>query len=338
MLLLPLLLAGCNANGTIDATGDTSTATGTATGTNPTSSTTTGSTGPVCDAVFASVTPEDGATGVPVDTDLVIGFTGTVLAEADVDFSITPDVPFTVNLGTDAVTISFDAPLDYHTTYDWEVALCGGYIESGSFTTEIEVTGNPEDVSGVTWAADLLYATWTEPAGLQSLLGGYYPYVYLLLHAQSADASTIDLIATGGIEGKAGIEQDPCSITTDLPPTDFTGYPAFNAGPVDSSLHIVVEDYNIVVDTPLRNLQVEGMLTADAWVDGTLSGQIDARDQSGLSPDDFCYYVTFAGLSCTPCASDGASYCLDVLIEDIQGEAVPGLTIEPVTKAPPYCP
>jgi len=79
----------------------------------------------------------------------------------------------------------------------------------------------------------------------------------------------------------------------------------------------------------IHEFVLEGTFASDgSWFGGGIvGGELDARDVVDAidevdSPEDFCNLTASFGAPCVACASDGEEYCLDVLIDRLEGDRV----------------
>ncbi len=183
---------------------------------------------------------------------------------------------------------------------------------AGDFDSTVIVDG--------AWRIVLAEATWVEPAGVGSLLGSMIDYD-LLLGVTGVDGDNLDTLLA---LGQSGVDQqDYCQPTLALT-GDFSAAPTFAIGPDDLSI-----PYNDA-DLVLNDFQMAGTFSADGELitDGAISGYLDMRELApalessiGTSdPDEVCSLLAGFGVTCGACASDGASYCVDLALEDIEAE------------------
>ncbi|MEC8425489.1 MAG: hypothetical protein VX000_17005 [Myxococcota bacterium] len=180
---------------------------------------------------------------------------------------------------------------------------------------DTDIGTDPIDCSldGRAYTWDLVSATWVQPAGVGSLLGGFLEE----LPVMGVTATT-----PTEIESVFGLPSTDACI--EFPTADFSGDPVFSIGPEDALFDLGGSEVTIV------NLEVRGAFEADcsAIRDGSLEGQLDVREIAGsLGFGDAattCGLLVSFGASCVACDSDGEALCLDVELVDVPaGETDP---------------
>lgn len=276
--------------------------------------------------------PEDGLSPASRAPILSVSFSG-VASEEGTLFSVTDEsgaeVEGTTTLSDGVATWEPSALLDADTTYAWTATVCDA-TGGGAFTTGAH--GERVDTSALgdtSYALDLDSATWVEPEGGESIFRGLFSEV-LLLGVQSADDSSLDLIAAIGevLEDDGTIQQSPCYSTADFDPADFRNNPYASVGPTTLSLEI--EGFTV----PVENVYVSGAFDGQGGLaDGVMEAEVDARtmaDALGLRDSQVCDLLeTYVGISCTACSTDGETYCVGMRLEDLTGEIVDGLRVVP---------
>ncbi|RME21014.1 MAG: hypothetical protein D6798_19110, partial [Deltaproteobacteria bacterium] len=86
---------------------------------------------------------------------------------------------------------------------------------------------------------------------------------------------------------------------------------------------------------PIHDLKISGTFAADGTAihGGAIQGEVDVRDLTELvgdllgtkDPDSICGLLSVFGATCETCSSDGATYCLSVQVEDIDGTETTGV-------------
>jgi hypothetical protein len=285
-----------------------------------------------------SVRPDGSLAYVSLGVQVVVETDGGVLA-AESAIVVTDgdgaNVPFSGVAEGQRLVFTPDASLEPYTSYTFDAEVCG-LSTSGAFTTGGYGEAPPlEALSGSTWALDLQHANWVEPEGGGSMLRQYFSGI-ILLGVQSVTTAEIDLLLGAGEDTKIGVLQDPCFETVDFEPVSFEDSPYVAMGPAD--LPVSVEGQLIV----LHHTYLFAGFSADGSMlgDGILSAQADVRDvagSTGYDPDDLCAMIEMFGFGCSECLADGEIYCLDLRVEEIEGERADGLTLVPVTETSGEC-
>jgi hypothetical protein len=188
--------------------------------------------------------------------------------------------------------------------------------------------GGPGALVGKTWELDFVHASWLEPQGLGPLLTLYFT-TPVLLGARFATPTAIDLL---GAPGKTNLDgflvQDLTAPTWDFPLSDFATAP-----------YLIATSDNVVFDfedvsVPIEDFRFESTFSADgATLGGTVvSGLADTRNLGVFAndpdnPSAICALAATLGTVCVPC-QDGGPYCLDMLVADVAGTLVTGLTLQ----------
>jgi hypothetical protein len=173
---------------------------------------------------------------------------------------------------------------------------------------DTDIGTDPIDCSldGRAYEWDLVNATWVQPAGVGSLLGGFLEELPVM---GVTAASGTEIESVFGLPSQAECIQ--------FPTADFTADPVFAIGPEDAIFNISGTAVTIV------NLQVGGAFESDcsAIRGGSLEGQMDVReiaDTLGFGDAaTTCGLLTSFGASCVACDSDGEQLCLDIELENV---------------------
>lgn len=156
------------------------------------------------------------------------------------------------------------------------------------------------------------------PDGIGSLVGSYFPPV--LLQVGEHDGTSPEMMGTTGTT-TVPPEQDLCVITTtfDSATLDAT---SFDTGITDfyarvSGNSAVLNDFRI---------QGDFLPTGLGFENGTLEATLDFREIQELllqGVDGTCALAdSLFNVPCQPCPTDGNSYCLTVVGEDVAGTAI----------------
>jgi hypothetical protein len=236
---------------------------------------------------------------------------------------------------SDGSTVTFapDSPLTPNTEYSVEITTCAA--EPVAYTFSTSGIGTPTDgcdLTGQTFVVDLQNARFVEPAGVAELLLGQLEDS-ILLSATEVNADSISMI---GALGDANGAQDECTVSlNDFPAASYAD-PYFELDA--DNLTLSVSGIDITIDS----FAISGDFASDCsgFGGGTLAGELDARtlapllgDLLGITdPDEVCATLTGFGVTCAPCASDGAEYCVEVYVDQLGAEAKAG-ALQVITDA-----
>lgn len=279
-------------------------------------------------------TPLDGAGPVSTTTVIRVEVDGEATLE-ETTVSVTDgrdDVPFEIALADGEVLFTPEQELDAETTFTWEAAICG--VEAGgSFTTG--TMGDPPDPSvldGAAYAYDLGNAEWVEPPGGENVFGYLFDDIRFLMGIQEVTDDTLDgILGLGNVSNSGEVTQDPCFVTMDFPPAPYDTAPYFSFGPADVSVEYRGQALTLH-DTVLSGAFTED---GDEVLEGRLRGQLDLRDLG--DGEQYCEYISYIGIDCTTCGSDGEPVCVDLDAQEVAAERIDGLHVEPVTAPGPDC-
>ncbi len=184
-------------------------------------------------------------------------------------------------------------------------------------------TGAPleRSVHRNTYGLDLRSGRWLQPRGLEAVLGGL---VQPLLVSVSEEPEGLSLLAAVAEDGR----QPRCEETSLVAPVSFTD-PAFALE--DGSLSLVFEDLFVQLET----LSMSGAFSPSGdRIEGLhLSGLLDTRPLGEAivagAPDDLiCEILAGLQIPCVSCG-DGAPYCLETSIDDLDLPLRPGASVRP---------
>jgi hypothetical protein len=176
----------------------------------------------------------------------------------------------------------------------------------------------PPDVEGRLFSITSDSVRWAEPMGLGSLIGAYVPPV--LLQVGELEGINLEMMGTTGNTTEPP-EQDLCVITTTFDSATLEGT-WFDTGVVDfyarvSGALAVFYDFRVQADFSPTGLRFE---------DGTFEVTLDIREIEELfhqGVDETCALADSQfNAPCQPCPTDGNSYCLTVVGEDVAGTAI----------------
>ncbi len=216
------------------------------------------------------------------------------------------------------------APLAPSTEHSVTVTTCAG---ESTYTFTTSPLGTPTDgcdLTGQTFIVDLQGARFVEPAGVAELLLGQLEDSILLSPTEVSDSSVSMIGALGSATGA----QDECTASlNDFPAASYDDpYFALAA----DNLTLAVSGLEITIDS----FAISGDFKSDCsgFGGGTLAGELDARtlapllgDLLGITdPDEVCATLTGFGVTCEACASDGAEYCVEVYVDQLNASATDG--------------
>ncbi|MBN2800957.1 MAG: hypothetical protein JXX28_17600 [Deltaproteobacteria bacterium] len=222
-----------------------------------------------------------------------------------------------------------DAPLNPSSDYLLLLDDCTGTTALPFRTSALglPLEGGPSSLVGRSWLILLDEAEWVEPAGFGALMSLYFT-VPVLLGADWADASVVDLIGAQGYADDLGvIHQFPGKPTWDYPMASFTDAPWFFAEAEVATLSFDA------VEVPVYAFSLEATFSADGRTVGgaVLRGSADTQDMGvligrGGQDDAICAMAASMGVSCVDCP-DGSPYCLDLYVTGIEGVELEGTTL-----------
>ena len=284
-----------------------------------------------CFTEVQEVFPADGATGVyyrdPVRVELS-------REDANATLRVLEDGAYEVPGVTTVEGMNLawaGPPLSPETVYFVEVTHnCGR--ETSSFTTSEIGYHVSADLAGSTYAFDAAGAQWVLPVGVDILFGLVFQDYRLLLEVQSEAADEIQFLGGVGFVGVPTLVQDQCVPTFDLS-GDWED-PYFVLEVAEMSLAGADFDFLVTDATVTGSFASDGSRIAG----GTLTGNVDTRNLAeafGLppGPNAVCDLLLPFGAICTPCASDGVPYCLDMQIRSAEALLVPQLALVEIDEA-----
>lgn len=299
----------------------------------------TGSTATQCTATVASTFPASGEEQFYRDD---FGF---VLSAPDASASIVTDVPGTLSVSEDGLTLAWvpTEPLAPSTAYTASLEWCGGSAPL-SFSTSALGTplADPGAILGNVYELDLPNANIVQPAGIGGVLSTLLEVVLTEVVVVTADE--VDVLGAVAVPNSDPATEDYCIPTIDFPAADFSEQPFLHLGPADVDL--VVSGAIVTVG----DLELTGAFAADGshLGNGVLTGLVDTRPLSlAQNPEgdgsDICELVGSFNVECEPCVSDGQAFCLDLRAEDIVAELrvdadlveITGYNCEGCESAPP---
>jgi len=191
-------------------------------------------------------------------------------------------------------------------------------------------------LAGRTYRLDLGGARWVQPQGLSAIIAAFLSEP-ILLGVVYADEQRIDLLgAPSSVDGIGRVSQADAP-TWDFPLADFDpARPTFSINADSIEMLIVQNGSDAAI--PVSGFTLSGTLSSDGerLGGGTLSGTADTREFAEAflrSEDAICELARDSfQLSCEPCPSDGAVFCLNLVATAMTGTRQTGLTL--VTRDP----
>lgn len=262
-------------------------------------------------------------------------------AESDVSILATADG------GDVAVDVTFDKTglkaeifpssglWDGSTTYTLTIDLCGTTGEY-AFTTSSYGAGlsiPAEDLTGNTYYVDMSEATYTQPAGVGTIIRQFLTNP-LLIDITSASTSELTIIGAQGQidEVTAEVTQDTRYETWDFGSADFGTSPYFSAIATETTFTYVGQDI------PVYDFSFDGTFSADANSIGGMnfSGLGDTRNMGpllnlGSSPGATCELLGSVGVECIECR-DKEPYCVMLVGYFEDATLLPDIDVEIVTE------
>ena len=283
-----------------------------------------------CDATIESTYPILNAADVYYRDNLKVNF-----SEEGIDATLTlTDSSGTQVSGSGTTegsqfTFTPNEPLTPSSSYRASVQYCGSEepvvidFTTSSFGTPL--TNGNSDLLGKTFAVDLESGVVLEPAGVGELLRSLLSNTFLINVFETSD-STISVLSA--LSYANSLEQNFCVPTlNDFPLIDVSQTPFFSLKA--DTLQLNVAAYN----TKVYDFTVEGTFASDGSYFGQayLSGEFDAREAYVLlsdfgfdaeNEDDVCGLLEDLGASCTECSTDGAPYCVRLVLDDLIANAI----------------
>ena len=178
---------------------------------------------------------------------------------------------------------------------------------------DTDTDADPSEWEERTWMIDLSGGTWTEPAGIGSILSTY---------VEGRMLAEVRVATTSGLEWRLGWDdgagaQDPCGVTADVD-ADYRD-PKFETDVFEWSLS------SSGVTVPIEDAVFAGAFAGDQVDGGTFDGRLDIEAWAAAFGAD-CALLEAYGATCVACA-DGRDDCLDVAIEDLVGDEVTPLSL-----------
>jgi len=175
-----------------------------------------------------------------------------------------------------------------------------------------DTTESPSWV-GQTFVLNVPAASWYEPEGISSDLGGFVPQFAIQINGESGGNLDV-MLGTADATGA----QEMCNPTTTT--TATASYPNVQIGPVDFPIYLKHAREDIAVNATVYGLTITNVLPDGDTVAtaGELVATLDTRDVHSMftllgdnpTADDVCNALGNMGISCEPCPADQQVYCL----------------------------
>jgi len=268
---------------------------------------------PVCTAEIASISPDNGATEVELDTPIVVGFTEAVSPDDPWEITL-QGAPGSSVLAEDGLSATFtpDSPFTPDTTYPIEASVCED-AALASFTTRFGVDASL--LPGRTYAVSYGAINFVSPTIANTLS----PADWILIQVDTVDPTGQQLTTFAGLADGATPMPD-CGNSLDSGPADFSDNPLLSVGPTDFVLPVSGDTVTI------EDFLVRGRFEAGAGVlsNVRISGMLDTRGITTI--DGVCSLSALTGTPCEPCR-DGAVRCLPIQAEADQADYWPDVDI-----------
>jgi hypothetical protein len=249
---------------------------------------------------------------------------GFTLSAADPTATITTSVAGHQEVSEDGLTVWWipAAPLAPLTSYDATLTTCDGATDATFTTTALGLPLEDRDaLLGRVYDVALPDAHIVQPEGLGGILGPMLAVV--LAEVVSVSATDLDVLGAVAVTGSDPAVEDWCTPTIDFPPGAFDEQPFFHLGP--TNVDLVVAGSIVTVG----DLELSGTFAADgsSFGGGVFTGLVDTRPLSLVeNPEgdgsDLCNVVAGLGIECEVCPTDSQPYCLSILADQIEAQAV----------------
>ena len=292
-----------------------------------------------CTAQVVDVEPINGQTEWYYRDPVTVILDEPLFAEAQVTaLANGVEVPVSVqtdDTGLKASVIPEAGAWDGSTTYALSIDLCGAVHES-DFTTSLYGAGlsvAASDLTGNTYYVDMSEATYTQPAGVGTIIRQFLTNPLLIDITNASDESLTIIGAQGQIdEVTAEVTQDTRYETWDFGSAAFDTQPYFSATANETTFTYVGQDI------PVYDFSFDGTFSPDASTIGGMnfSGLGDTRYMGpllnlGNSPSATCDLLGSVGVECIPCR-DKEVYCVMLVGFFEDAALLPDIDVEIVTK------
>ncbi|MEC7984582.1 MAG: hypothetical protein VX278_05430 [Myxococcota bacterium] len=229
-------------------------------------------------------------------------------------------------------------PLRFKESYTAYIQYCGSE-EPVALPFETSALGEPliegnHALVGSTYAVNLASGRILEPVGVGEVLRGILQNTFLV---QIQDVVNDQLYVRSALSVADSIEQNYCvSTIEDFPAADFSEAPYFSLAAQD--IDIEIGGYQ----STIYNLSLSGVFASDAsfFTEIAGAGDFDGRELYPIMGDfgfdvnsgsEFCTLLETFNVSCTPCPTDGESYCLHLVLDQLEAN-IEALDIDPVCE------
>ena len=270
-----------------------------------------------CELPIDYVDPGDNTIKVATGVSPRVWFDGeTATDPSEVSFTLSDadgDLSGTVNLLNGGAGAEFvpSEELARSTVYTWSVETCSDEETGMKFTTVAGPTGTSTLVDNV-YLVDLAGVDWTSPdKSVGGIILGQLETKFILVKVQAANETQVDMVGATAWDNTGAVAQYPCVEAIDFDPANFEGNPAFQAGPVTTSLSAGGFDVEI------HEFELSGSFESDQSAVNNLRirGYLDL-DGLEVAGSDACDALSFLGESCGPCPDDGDESCVLLDVTD----------------------
>lgn len=283
-----------------------------------------------CSATIESTYPLPNSENVYYRDNLSFSFSEKI-SDAEVTLTDASGTSISGEIAQDDTSIIFtpSSPLQPSTSYQAALSYCGSadpvLIEFKTTDLGTPLANGNSDLLSKTYAVDLESGEILEPAGVGELLRAFLSNTFLIHVVETTDSS---ISVRSALSADDSVEQDFCvSTLEEFPVIDMTQSPYFSLA--NDTLQLNVSAYNVKI----YQFQVLGTFASDAssFQQAYITGELDAREAYTLltdfgiaaeNEDDVCGLLQNFGAECIECSSDGAPYCLRIVIDDIVANAV----------------
>lgn len=270
-----------------------------------------------CELPIDYVDPGDNTINVATGVSPRVWFDGeTATDTSELEFTLSGedgDLAGTINLLNGGAGAEFvpSEELERSTVYTWSVETCSDDSSGMKFTTVAGPT-EPSDLVDNVYLVDLAGVDWTSPsASVGGIILGQLETKYILVKVQSANETQVDMVGATAWDSTGSVAQYPCVEAIEFEPANFEGNPAFQAGPVTTSLSAGGFDVEI------HEFELSGSFKGDQSVVNNLRirGYLDL-DGLDVGGTDACDALAFLGETCSACPDDGDESCVLLDVTD----------------------
>jgi hypothetical protein len=270
-----------------------------------------------CELPIDYVDPGDNTINVATGVSPKVWFDGeTATDTSELSFTLSGtdgELAGTINLLNGGAGAEFvpSEELARSTVYTWSVETCSDDSTGMKFTTVEGPTPVDTLVDNV-YLVDLAGVDWTSPsASVGGIILGQLETQFIMVKVQSASEAQVDMVGATAWDRTGAVAQYPCVEAIEFDPASFEGNPAFQAGPVNTSLSaggfdIVIHEFELSGSfegdqSAVNNLRIRGYLDLEGLEVG---GQ------------DACGALAFLGETCEACPDDGEEDCVLLDVTD----------------------